>query len=448
MEEAAVGGSPEEVLFEMTMEIIAETALVSMIAAATAWFYLRLRRSMSISTLMLGYAGATVCFGYLMMPYSLAHYGIEFRSYYYQGYFMKSVALFALSFVSMLCLSSVASRMLGGRPPVRLVFRITNPDVFVLTVGFFILVGIAFLAYIYRDIGTAPILAPDPISAKFYLFAQHKITSTLAVNFLSFSNALLVIYFLKTRRKDVPSILMFVVSNLVLLTTMKRAPLLLPYFYLAVAWVLFSNRLRLKHLAVIGSIILAGVGLWYVGELSFSLSGFLSVFSSNVFVEPRELGRVFMDAGPRMEYSLGRTYVVGLFNVVPTSIWDLKRDYYIVRLVARVLGLDYEMSGVPRISMVGEAYLNFGIAGVVLVSGIFMFVVEAVNNYYLFVRSLPLSRRDKMAVMVILAVVVKDLLGFYGSGSSVFLFVYIKLLIAFCLLFWGSVKLYRYTRIE
>jgi len=428
------------------MEGVTETAAVAIIALFTVWFYLNLRRRMSISMLMLGYAGATVCFGYLLMPFSLSHYGIDFHSDYYRGYFMKSIALFALSFVSMLCVSAVVSYVIGRRTPARLVFRIANPDVFLLIVGLFILVGLVFLAYIYRDIGTAPILAPDPISAKFYLFSQHKITSTLAVNFLSFSNALLVIYFLKTRRKDVVSILMFVVSNLVLLTTMKRAPLLLPYFYLAVAWVLFSNRLKVKHLAVIGLIILTGVGLWYVGDQSFSLSNFMTVFSSNVFVEPRELGRVFMDADSRFEYSYGKTYLVGLFNVVPTSLWDLKRDYYIVRLVARILGLDYEMSGIPRISMVGEAYVNFGIAGVVLVSGVFMLAVELVNKYYLFVRALPLSRRDKMAVMVILAVVVRDLLGFYGSGSSVFLFVYIKLLVVFCLLFWGSVKLYRFTR--
>lgn len=427
---------------------ISEITLVLIVAFVTLWYYLNLRLRMSISSLILGYAGATVCFGYLLMPFSLAHYGIDFFSYYYHGYFMKSIALFVLSFGAMLGLSNIASPILRRKTPVNIVFRIANPDIFLLIVGFFIFLGVVFLVYIYNEIGTAPFLVSDPISAKFYLFSQHKITSTLAVNFLSFSNALLIIYFLKTGRKNILSILLFVISNVMLLTTMKRAPLLLPYFYLAVAWVLFSNKLKIKHLAVIGLIIFVGVGLWYVGDSSFSFSDFLTVFSSNVFVEPRELGRVFMDAGSRFEYSYGRTYVVGLFNVIPTSMWDLKRDYYIVRLVARILGLDYELSGVPRISMVGEAYMNFGIVGVFMVSALFMAVVELINNYYLFVQSLPLSKRDKMAIMIILAVIIKDLLGFYGSGSSVFLFVYIKLLIVFCLVFWGSVKLYRYSLIK
>ncbi len=430
------------------MENILEKALVLIVALVTLWYYLNLRLRMSISSLMLGYAGATVCFSYLLMPFSLAHYGIDFSSFYYHGYFVKSIALFALSFAAMLVLSNITSFVPGKKSPLNIVFRIANPDVFLLITGFFVFLGVVFLVYIYSAIGTAPFLVSDPISAKFYLFSQHKITSTLAVHFLSFSNALLIVYFLKVGRKNILSILLFVVSNFMLLTTMKRAPLLLPYFYLAVAWVLYSNKLKIKHLAVIGLIIFAGVGLWYVGDLSFTFSDFLTVFSSNVFVEPRELGRVFMDAGSRLEYSYGKTYVVGLFNVIPTSMWDLKRDYYIVRLVAGILGLDYDLSGVPRISMVGEAYINFGIVGVVIVSALFMAVVELVNNYYLFVQSLPLSKRDKMAIMIIIAVIVKDLLGFYGSGSSVFLFVYIKFLIVFCLIFWGSVKLYRYSTIN
>ncbi len=420
-----------------------ETTFVASMILLTLVYFVHLKRKMSISHLILAYVAGTLGLGSLFLPLSVAMYGINFFSDYYHPYFTRAAALFTVSFGTMLLVRHTAGVRYGQRTPIRIIFRIANRQTFRWVVFFFIVLGTLLFLRIYASLGTAPLLAPDPINAKFYLFSEHKLASTLAVHFLSFSNTLLLIYFLKTRRKDPLCILLFVISNVVLLTTMKRAPLLLPYLYFVVSWVLIGQKLKLKHVAIIGLILLGGVSLWYVGKPDFNLPNFLMVATSNLFVEIREMGRILLASDNQFDYAYGRTFLVGLFNVVPASLWELKNEFYIVRYVAGILGLDYELSGIPRIGMVGEAYLNFGVVGIVLVSMFFFMLVEVVNKYYATLHALPLSRGDKMALMMMIAVVVKDLLGFYVSGSSIFLFIYIKLFIVLFLLFFGGIRLYR-----
>ncbi len=421
-----------------------ETTFVAIMVLLTFVYVAHLKRDMSISHLLLGYVAGTVGFGALFLPLSAAMYGINFFSDYYHPYFTHAAVLFALSFGTMVLVRRTTGTADGQRSPIQILFRIGNPQIYRQVVFYFIFVGTLLMVKIYAALGTAPFLAPDPINAKFYLFSEYKLASTLAVHFLSFSNTLLLIYFLKTRRKDLLCILAFLVSNMVLLTTMKRAPLLLPYLYFVVAWVLIGRQLKFKHALVLSLIFLGGVSLWYVGKPDFSLPNFLIVFTSNLFVEVRELGRILLASDHQFDYAWGRTFLVGLLNVVPSSLWELKNDFYIVRFVADILGLDYERSGIPRIGMVGEAYLNFGVPGIVLVSTLFFLVVEVVNKYYVALHALPLSRGDKMALMMMIAVAVKDLIGFYVSGSSVFLFIYIKLFILFFLLLLGGIRVHRF----
>ena len=90
--------------------------------------------------------------------------------------------------------------------------------------------------------------------------------------------------------------------------------------------------------------------------------------TSAIGVQFRETVRViygFKKEGEK--YLYGRTFLAGILgSFVPTSFSSFKEKFLWGRVTARYFGLTPAMTAGPRVGIVGEAFVNFGIGGVIV----------------------------------------------------------------------------------
>ena len=118
---------------------------------------------------------------------------------------------------------------------------------------------------------------------------------------------------------------------------------------------------------------------------------------------------------------MGLTYIAGLFSWVPSELLEFKREFSLGK-VTRILigeGDDLYSSGGKRIGIFGEAYINFG-----------FWFIPLIGVIYGFLSNLFLRKLRKIPLFIGLFLCLFFPLGFFESGSDMFLGWYVFLVFA------------------
>jgi hypothetical protein len=91
-------------------------------------------------------------------------------------------------------------------------------------------------------------------------------------------------------------------------------------------------------------------------------ASFEEAFMGDNFIDLRDAAWVFShwDGQPL----LGRTYLGGLVSMVPSGVFPQKKQWHLGLTGVRIVGWDPEEHFGLRITFFGEAFLNFGWAGI------------------------------------------------------------------------------------
>lgn len=158
----------------------------------------------------------------------------------------------------------------------------------------------------------------------------------------------------------------------------------LPSLMLLVLFIRMGRRLKLYWLFLGGT-----CGLFLVIFLDalrsphFSLSNvvgglLLSIFFGNSFSDTRDFALVLSFWSG--QFYLGLTYLAGLLAFIPRAIFPFRDKYAVGVVTATLAGLDPRSHSGLRAGIFGEAYLNFGLPGVMLLgcfSGAVMRLIDS-----------------------------------------------------------------------
>ncbi len=86
---------------------------------------------------------------------------------------------------------------------------------------------------------------------------------------------------------------------------------------------------------------------------------------------------------------LGKTYLGGLFSFAPSGLFPQKKQWHLGLTAVRIVGLPEELHFGLRVSFFGEAFLNFGFAGVIALA------VILGGFYGILLRKYHLSAKEK-----------------------------------------------------
>jgi len=399
----------------------------------------------------------TIIFGYLFLDFSLENLTVKIEFSKFESNFInknleKSFLLYSTSFVcffaGILLLPKQFSKIIKPISDIVNEKKLTTRSLII--VIFYGLLGSTGIIYTLVKVGVVPLFNPDPLSAKHFLkitdkFLPYRPLYMFSYMFLVISSTILIYFFIiKTSYKKRLFIALLIFFQLfILLLTMKRALVLSPFFSICIAYVLVG-RSGIKGLLIsFLCIIIIGTSMEYIGKpkvplekvplekvplekvplekVELILQDFIQRMSNNFFVEPRELARVLIAwESKKINFLYGKSYLASFLGFIPSSQTDFKSKYNIGRFTLLILGYNPASGAIPRIGYVGEAYLNFGWAGVIFVSFIFGFIIRLIDNIYIALRYR--TQPTLWGMLVLWLVLIEPSLGFFGAGSSEFAF--------------------------
>lgn len=264
-------------------------------------------------------------------------------------------------------------------------------------------------------------------------FIPYRPFYTLSINGLSTILFLQINYFLFSfkrtsffklfKNKNFLKILFLTIS---LFFTAKRGQFYYPIFISIVSYLIYKRHIIKLLLTSSFLIILVGVSRNFSeiikGELS--LEHTLMTLSTSFFVSVRELTRVlfFFNEGNH-SYLFGKTYIAGFFSFIPTKINSLKANYNYMRYTSIISNQNPDDFGGMRSTYLGEAFVNFGYIGILLLPiffAIFVYIIHilikkySINNFIYYIM-----------VFWIFKILVMP---FYENGSSMILFFLITII--------------------
>ncbi len=225
--------------------------------------------------------------------------------------------------------------------------------------------------------GTIPMLAADPVAARFAMIQSDAARALyhMGTALLPFVVGGLAVFILRepTRAFSIEGMLSGGIVVLQILTS-NRLPLAITL--LVTATLLCMERRFPRWLLLVT---FAGYIVLFAG-----LSGFTSIlrqdrsalegrnvveaslseaFLGDNLIDLRDAAWVFShwDGDPL----LGRTYLGGLVAMVPSGVFPLKKEWHLGLTGVRIVGWDPEKHFGLRITFFGEAFLNFGWLGVI-----------------------------------------------------------------------------------
>lgn len=164
-----------------------------------------------------------------------------------------------------------------------------------------------------------------------------------------------------------------------------RVVLVSPLLTIVMFLLLVQPSLKLTH-CVFGLILLFCFTIFLsllradtaTGNVTYSfLSFFAEILYGNTFSDLRDFSWVL--TGFHDDFLYGKTYLSGIFSMIPSSWWDFRDTYGIGKITNYYAGIQFEHFGI-RIGVFGEPYLNFGWAGVVAVGLILGYLLNRVNK--------------------------------------------------------------------
>jgi hypothetical protein len=119
----------------------------------------------------------------------------------------------------------------------------------------------------------------------------------------------------------------------------------------------------------------------------------LGKFLVNVFgIQIRETSRLIYHFDNKNESFLhGKTFIAGFLSFIPTSAFPFKERYYFGRVTLRLWGANTETSGGPNVGLIGESYINFGYAGVIIFPLLIGGLVWYLDRFYF-----KISQKDSL----------------------------------------------------
>jgi len=297
-----------------------------------------------------------------------------------------------------------------------------QPKIIVIFNILLILVSLMCILIVYQSTGIIPILADNPLIAKHYEGVDNFITVKpfvyLSQQLLSVSALLSLMlifnYYNPKFIHKVFSVLLFVLIILLLLIQMKRGPLLLPVLTIA-GGMLLNKRIRPIHFIMIFSVLLIVAMLIWSINRNVNIEELLFALSMSFGVEFRELTRITSTwlSMHNTDYALGMTYLSSLLSFMPSSVFPFKQTYHVGMFVNKYLGYSEDvLSGSPRVTYLGEAFLNFGFFGIIIISFLVGYLIKLINSIY---NHVVLSCYDVRTVYIF--VFITFILSFLTCGS-------------------------------
>jgi oligosaccharide repeat unit polymerase len=264
-------------------------------------------------------------------------------------------------------------------------------------------------------------------------FIPYRPFYTLSINGLSTILFLQINYFLFSfkrisffkllKNKKFLKMLFLIIT---LFFTAKRGQFYYPLFISIVAYLIYKRHLIKLVLTSSFLIVLVGVSRNFSeiikGEIS--LEHTLMTLSTSFFVSVRELTRVlfFFNEGNN-SFLFGKTYIAGFFSFIPTKINALKANYNYMRYTSIISNQNPDDFGGMRSTYLGEAFVNFGDVGIIVLPiffALFVYIIHilikkyAVNNFIYYIM-----------VFWVFKILVMP---FYENGSSMILFFLITII--------------------
>lgn len=240
-----------------------------------------------------------------------------------------------------------------------------------------IVTGAILVAFVYARIGLIPLLADSPGRARYFnyqLSSDYLLDEWLvsrALDLLTFSLPLVIAS--ATWRRKWLDILLSVVGMTALFVPLRRANLLSVVIVLLLMHALRAGRPQLKHAAVL----MALIGCYAVSQfIFFNIVGLADLdtdagiaVAGSALPEVRDLGWMLDLA--HGESLNGTTFVQALVPL-PSLLSDFSQTRSLRAVTSRLIGLDVDrQTGGLRLTLAGEAYLNFGYFGPVIVGLLF-----------------------------------------------------------------------------
>jgi oligosaccharide repeat unit polymerase len=241
----------------------------------------------------------------------------------------------------------------------------------------FIVPGALLVAFVYARIGLIPLLADSPGRARYFnyqLSSDYLLDEWLvsrALDLLTFSLPLVIASAI-WHKKWLDGVLA-TLGLTALLVPLRRANLMSVFFVLLLMHALKVGRPQLKHAGVVIALIAAYaisqfVFVNIVGFGDFDAESGITVAGS-ALPEVRDLGWTLDLLHGQSLY--GTTFVQALVPI-PSLLSDFSQTHSLRVVTSRLIGLDVDrQTGGLRLTMAGEAYLNFGYFGPVIVGLLF-----------------------------------------------------------------------------
>jgi|TARA_B110000114_G_scaffold16334_1_gene15801 oligosaccharide repeat unit polymerase len=267
-------------------------------------------------------------------------------------------------------------------------------------------------------------------------FIPYRPFYTLSINGLSTILFLQINYFLFSFKKvsflkliKNKKFLKLFFLTITLFFTAKRGQFYYPIFISIVAYLIYKRHLVKLVLTSSFLIVLVGVSRNFseVIKGEFSLEHTLMALSTSFFVSVRELTRVlfFFNDGDN-SYLFGKTYIAGIFSFIPTRINSLKANYNYMRYTSIISNQNPDDFGGMRSTYIGEAFVNFGFVGIVLLPIFFALFVYIIH---IFIKKYAIN--DFIYYLMVFWVFKVLVMPFYENGSSMILFFLITILFMF-----------------
>ena len=146
-----------------------------------------------------------------------------------------------------------------------------------------------------------------------------------------------------------------------------------------------GRKISLVKVAMVGSVTVVGVfaaSAFRTGTISdFGGSTLFSqILYGNTFSDIRDFAWVlgYWDGN----LLLGKTYAAGILSFVPSALSDFRQEWGMGHFTLTTTGMfsSERFHGGLRCTIFGEPYFNFGIIGVIIISFIYGYIFESVNQ--------------------------------------------------------------------
>ncbi len=279
-------------------------------------------------------------------------------------------------------------------------------------------IGSLLVAYVLNGIGFVQMILTGTFSRYFgeeqvgsdYALYQSLLRRGLAI--LIVVAPLLLLRWQQTRSKLL--LLAGLVSLIFMLSTVRRGPI-----FMALVALVLSNTVAGKHRRLIAILLVSFVGAFFaVQALLVTIDTDAdTALATTAFVLRSATSEVNDLAWVLSEWNhhwyMGATWLAALWPL-PATISSFKDTYVLTSVTKDIVGISREFeSGGLRISMFGEAYLNFGYIGVIGLGLLFGFLVRRFNGLVDWARS-----QGKLILFPCMFLYLAGLYQFYLSGTG------------------------------